>query len=246
MGIALGIVGTDTEIGKTIVAAGLARAFAGLGLRVGVFKPFPSDPDATIDGRPVSGDAALLARAAEFEGGADAATGRLFRHALSPLAAARLDGTTIDVAEIRARLDDIVARHDLTVVEGSGGFETPIADDATTADFFESLGAPLVVVARPGLGTINHSILTVKAARSRGLEVLGVIFNRYSSAKPDASEAANREILASFVGVPVWGPLPHSAAMKRTRSVRLEAGRLHDLTPIAREILAKLKGAATK
>lgn len=235
----LSIIGTDTEIGKTIIAASLARAFAKMGLRVAAFKPFACDPACRADGTPFATDADLLARAAEMPGGSDAATGELFRAPLSPLAAARLEKREVDCSSALRKARRLAKNHDITIVEGCGGWEVPLTDRLTTADFFARLGAPTVIVARAGLGTINHTLLTLHAVRQRKLRTLGVILNRCAPGKPSPAERANPEIIAQFARVPVWGPIPHKPKAMRASGDLVKIADLPDLAEIAGKLLPR-------
>lgn len=247
-GLALAVIGTDTEVGKTIIAAALARAFAGMGLRVGVYKPFASDPARRPTGEGFSTDADLLARAAGMAGGAEAACGQLFATPLSPLAAAQAEGRRVDIPRALAGARRVIAEHDITLVEGCGGWEVPLTPSKTTAEFFEALGAPAVLVARAGLGTINHSLLTIAAARARGVEILGVILNRQApaggfspeSAHADPSESTNAKWIAKFGAVKVWGPLDHAPALAALPVDRVAVNDLPNLAPIARALLRSI------
>jgi len=203
----LSIIGTDTEIGKTIITAALALAFASRGLRVAAFKPFASDPARRADGTGFSTDADLLARACGMPS-ADSACGQLLHTPLSPLAAARIEKTAIRLAPIFARIHELSAQHDLTLVEGCGGWEVPLTARKSTADFFTELAAPVVIVSRAGLGAINHSLLTLQSVRARNLPVLGIILNRSTGGAPSLAERTNPNILKEYSKVPVWGPIP--------------------------------------
>jgi len=230
------VIGTGTEVGKTIVAAALARALRRLGLSVGVFKPFASDPARGPDGRPFSRDAELLARAAAFEGGEPAARGQLFGAPLAPLAAARLEGRRVDLRPAVRRCRAIARRHDVTLVEGCGGWLVPLTERRTTADFFAALGAPILIVAPAGLGTLNHTLLTLADVRARGLRLIGVVLNRMQGGRPSLAERTNPPILSRFAGLPVWGPLPHRAALAGQRPDNVRLGDLPSLMPVARAV----------
>ncbi len=186
------VVGTDTGVGKTRVAAGIVRFCTWYGVpgfrashRRGVrpWKPFATgvEPDRITPGE----DADLLLRAADWgpQRLADVSPFR-FRLPSAPLIAAEYEGVTIDPEEVRTRVPEGDA---FLVVEGCGGLLVPIAPGYDQRDFFLDLGLPLLVVARPVLGTINHVLLTVEAARSVGLHVAGVVFSGFPGDDPDAA-----------------------------------------------------------
>ena len=236
-----GVVGTDTEVGKTIVAAALARALAGRGLRVGVYKPFAADPARRRTGEGFSTDADLLARAAGMKGGAAAACGQLFRAPLAPLEAARLEGRRVELGAALRGARRVAAHHDLTLVEGCGGWEVPLTPRKTTADFFAALGAPVVVVARAGLGTINHTLLTLAAIERRGLRVVGVILNRTRGGAMTRAERTNPEIIRRFGRVDVWGPVPFKRNLNGRRADRIKPSDLPRLDAVAEAILQRIE-----
>jgi dethiobiotin synthetase len=184
------VTGTGTEVGKTIVAAALARTLAASGASVAVFKPAVTgleDP-----GEP---DHALLRRAA----GSGQADGEIapYRYGppASPHLAAALAGEAIDPDRLRSAAAAAAAAADELVCEGVGGLLVPLATGYTVRDLAVDLGLPLVIAASPGLGTINHTLLTLEAARSAGLEVAMVALTPWSDA-PTEVEASNLETIA--------------------------------------------------
>ncbi len=237
MGKIIAVIGTDTEVGKTIITASLARALANKGLRVGVFKPFACDPSRRITGEPFSADAELLARAAGMEGGSEVACGQLFRAPLSPLAAARMEGKRVDVPLALRQARQIAAEHGVTFVEGCGGWEVPLTEKETTADYFAKLRAPILIVARAGLGTLNHSLLTIQAVQRRKLPILGVILNQTTTNPMGNAESTNPAILKQFSGLPVWGPLPYAQKLYKRMLWKTQVHNLHPLGEIADDLL---------
>ena len=226
-GAPLGIVGTDTAVGKTVVTAALARALRARGWRTAAIK-------AVATGVPPGGageDAQLLAAAT----GAEPADclGLGLRLPRSPLAAARAEGTRVDVDALLAVIRRRAAAPglDLLLVEGTGGILVPVTETVTVGHLLRRLGAPVVAVARAGLGTVNHTALTVGACRGLGLDVLGVVLNDLdgAAAAVDPGFAAeNAAQIADQCGVVVLGILPRAE-----RADRLDAGPL-DLTVLER------------
>ena len=238
--LGLFVTGTDTEVGKTAVAAALAHAFRRRGLSVGVMKPVATGC-ARRGGRLVSEDAERLRRAAGASDPHDLICPYRFEDPVAPLAALRSGGPPISLDRIEKSFCALAARHDLMLVEGIGGLLVPLDGRHTVADLARRLGLPVLVVARAGLGTINHTLLTIEAARSGGLDLLGVVFNRRGG-KPSLAERTNPAIVRRLGEVPVLGsvlrissPLPASVAphlrsdllLKRLRSAlrRKEADR---------------------
>lgn len=200
------ITGTDTGVGKTVVAATLARLLRVRGLNVGVMKPVTSGCREE-GGHLISDDAQLLCQAAGVAYSDDVAP-YLLREPVAPAEAAKQDGVRIDFGRIRAAYDRLAADHDFMIVEGAGGLMVPLAGGLLVADLVRQLDLPLLVVARPNLGTINHTVLTCFAAGQMELKVAGVIINNYPSA-PDLAERSAVHHIGSLCGAPVLGNWPH-------------------------------------
>lgn len=196
------ITGTDTGVGKTIVTAVLARALRLHGINVGVMKPVTSGCR-TVAGELVSDDAELLAWAAGVDCDDDVALYRL-PEPIAPVEAARLAGVRIDFGKIDAACTRLAKKHDFLLVEGAGGLMVPLNGGLLVADLVKQLALPLLVVARPGLGTINHSVLTCFAAGQMEIDVKGVIVNRYPAQASLAERGAAHQI-GSLCGAPVLG-----------------------------------------
>lgn len=236
----LAVIGTDTEIGKTVVTAALARAFRGMGLGVGVYKPFASDPAQRADGTPFSTDADLLARAAGLDADRDGVCGQLFAAPLAPLASARAEGRRVNLRAALAGARRMARGRELTLVEGCGGWEVPLTPARTTADFFAELGAPVLIVARTDLGTVNHTLLTLQSIRARGLRVVGIVLNRVRSGPLSLAEPGNPAMLREFTGLPVWGPIPHRKALRGRTGAEVTVRQLPDVREIAADILKRV------
>jgi dethiobiotin synthetase len=193
------VTGTDTGVGKTVLAAAMLAALRADGVRVAAFKPVVTGLDEPEPGRPA--DHELLGAAAAMP--PEAVAPLRFGPAVSPHLAAELAGTDIGpeavVAAARAAADGAEA----VVVEGVGGLLVPIAPGWTVRDLAAALGLPLVVAARPGLGTINHSLLTIEAARAAGLDVRAVVLTPWP-AEPSVMERSNRATIAERGAVEVW------------------------------------------
>lgn len=206
-GKALLVTGTDTGVGKTLIAGGLAGALRRRGHRVGNMKPAESGcPE--VAGELIPEDALFVKEMAGCESRLEAVCPYRFREPLAPFVAAGREGVEIDPQRIVSSFEEIRAAHDATLVEGVGGFLVPIARDFCVADLAVRLGLPLLVVGRLGLGTLNHTLLTLEAAARRGLRVLGVVLN--AAAPPESiAEATNPGVLQSLTDVPLLGVFPH-------------------------------------
>jgi dethiobiotin synthetase len=197
------VTGTGTEVGKTIVAAAIARTLAAAGT-VAVFKPAVSGLDDYPPGLP---DHELLRLAAGSAQSDDEIAPYRYGPPVSPHLAAELADEEIDPERLLAAARAAAGRADSVVVEGVGGLLVPLTPTYLVRDLAVALGHPLVVVAPPGLGTINHTLLTVEAARAAGLAVAAVVLNPWP-AEPSAIERSNRETIEALGEVPVL-TLPH-------------------------------------
>jgi dethiobiotin synthetase len=213
------VTGTGTDVGKTVVAAAMARSIADHGASVAVFKPaltgmdeFPDYDEAAAIAAVAGGgataaienlpDHAILRAAARSSQTDDEIAPYRFDPPMSPHLAAGLAGVEIDPDQVmraaRAAADGV----DAIVCEGAGGLLVPLSPTWTMRSCAVELGYPLVVVAPPGLGTINHTLLTVESARSVGLKVAAIVLNPWPE-DPTPIEADNRETIESLSGVEV-------------------------------------------
>jgi dethiobiotin synthetase len=194
------ITGTDTGVGKTVVAAGMAAALRGRGVDVGVMKPVQTGPG--------SGDARELALAARTSDPEELVCPVRLAAPLAPQVAAELESREVRLEQILAAYGELRRRHAFLIVEGAGGLAVPIAPQLLMSDLARAMALPLVVVARPGLGTINHTLLTIHFARAAGLEVLGFLVNNYPL-NPGLAERTSPGVIEQLAGVPLIGILPH-------------------------------------
>jgi dethiobiotin synthetase len=203
------ITGTDTGVGKSIASAVVTKLLKRKGHSVGVMKPITSGC-IERDGHLVSEDAELLCYAAGIELTPDV-TPYLLRAPLAPSMAASLEGVTIEFEKIADAYRRLAEKDDYVIVEGAGGLMVPIAGGLLMSDLALHLGLPIAVVARPNLGTINHTLLTTFSARQLGLEVKGVIVNKYPEHPGQAEEYAPH-LLSSLSGCLLLGVFPEIAA----------------------------------
>lgn len=192
------ITGTDTGIGKTLTSAGLARLLLNRGVSVGVFKPVAS-------GRTVSEDGKLLQKAARLPNSAYRGIVPVhFKQPLAPWVAAWKEGK-VDLVKVEKAYQKAKNSCDFLIVEGVGGIRVPIAQNFFVTDWMVKWELPVLVVARAGLGTINHTLLTVEALQKRKIKVLGVLVNGYTG--NDVAEQTNVKALKKLLKVSVYGPL---------------------------------------
>jgi dethiobiotin synthetase len=211
------VTGTDTDVGKTWVAAMIARELVAAGVSTGVSKPACSG--AVVDGDvPRWPDLDALAAAGGVSDIHSVCSQR-FLAPLAPPVAAREEGRRVDLNAIKSSLLAWSTKADVVVVEGVGGLLCPLTDDETVADFADWAGFPLIIVARLGLGTINHSLLTIEAARQRNLNVAGVILNDGDNLADTPAGRTNFDELARRLDTSLLGIVNFGA-----RSVSLRDG----------------------
>ena len=200
------ITATDTGVGKTVVAAGLALALRERGMRVGVMKPVATG--CIGEGkRLISEDAVYLFEAAQNEYPPLVNPCR-YRHPLAPSVAGIIEKKEILLERILKAYEELKRRYDFLIVEGIGGLLVPLIKEYFVANLIHEFGLPVVIVARSGLGTINHTLLTVDAALIRGFEVRGIIFNRVPRVNLSIAELTNPKIIHDLTGLPILGTLP--------------------------------------
>ncbi len=207
------ITGTDTDVGKTYVAAAIARALMATGRRVGIYKPAASGCRRAA-GELISDDAQRLWEAAGRPGELAAVCPQRFEIPLAPHLAARAAGAELDSALLRSGLGYWLDRSDVVLVEGAGGLMSPLADDEYVADLALDFGWPLVVVAPNRIGAINQVLQTliVAATFREGLTVAGVVLNHPTPPTADPSLESNRSQLERHALAPILGELGFGAA----------------------------------
>jgi dethiobiotin synthetase len=198
------VTGTDTEVGKTVVACAIAATLAARGERVATFKPAVTGLSELEEALP---DHELLRRSAGSPQAAEAVSPYRFGPAVSPHLAAELVGIEIAPGHLVAGAEAAASSADVLVTEGVGGLLVPLCRRYLVRDFAAELGFPLVVVARPGLGTINHTLMTIECARAAGLHVAAVVFTPWSRFPP-AIDRSNRQAIDLLGDVETFG-LPH-------------------------------------
>jgi dethiobiotin synthetase len=191
------VTGTGTGVGKSVVAAIIAAEASADGSSVAVYKPAVSGLDGGGEA-----DHELLARASGSSQDEDEIAPYRYGPPVSPHLAAEMAGEEIDAGLLERAAEDAAAAADAIVCEGVGGLMVPLRPDYLVRNLAAQLGHPLVIVADSGLGTINHTLLTIEAAWAAELEVRAVVLNRWP-AEPGRLEESNRETIAELTGVEV-------------------------------------------
>ena len=208
MGAGLFITGTDTGVGKTFVACGLAALLRESGYRVGVMKPAETGcvekdgklfPEDAVKLKEASGCAVPLEKICPFQ----------LRDPLAPSIAAEREGRRIDIDRLMDLYYEISSAHDVTLVEGAGGLMVPLLPSYTYADLARVLKLQTLVVAPNRLGVINHLLLTLEHASCKGLRVLGYVLNEVQGG-PSLAADTNHAVLSMLTSVPCLGEIPYS------------------------------------
>jgi dethiobiotin synthetase len=215
------IAGTDTAVGKTLVTAGIAAYLRERGVDCGVMKPVESG---CLSGAKDS-DTAYLKKISRTADDLDQINTYAFAAPLAPGVAAAQEGVEISfdkIAESYKRLDLL---HPVVLVEGAGGLIVPLNAEQTMADLILHLRLPVLLVGRLGLGTLNHTLLSLDYLERKGISVVGIVLNA-TTRNGDISEQSNPQTLAQWTNVPIWGVVEHLKRWKNRQEVirGIEAG----------------------
>ena len=204
------VTGTDTGVGKTVVTSTLVRHWRSAGHHIGAYKPVASGCEIGPEGRKHWGDIEAYFGALEGQFPRERICPQSFPAPLAPPVAARQAGRVVDSQLLLGGARWWESQVDSLLVEGAGGLLSPLSDTESNADLAVALGYPVLVIARSGLGTINHTLLTVEAAQRRGLTVAGVVLNTAQPSGADESVNSNPDELARRCPAPFLGVLPYS------------------------------------
>jgi len=191
------ITGTDTGVGKTLITGAIAALLRGQGLKVGVLKPVASGCRREREGF-VSADAEFLSVCAHAEYPLSVITPVCYETPAAPLTCAEIEGRAVDYEAIKAAYAYLCGTCDIVLVEGIGGAMVPIDEQHTVLDLAVEFNLPVVIVARPNLGTINHSLLTIEAVRHAGLPVAGIVISGYNAQTADIPEETAPCVISNF------------------------------------------------
>lgn len=201
------ITGTDTGVGKTIAAAGLLLTLKQRGLNVGYMKPVETGCP-VLDGEVVPQDVRFIREVVGIRDDLDLMCPYRLKAAAAPSIASRLEDLHVDLGFIVDQYFQLSLIHEIVVVEGIGGLMVPLNNNDLVTDLVLQLGLEMVVVARPGLGTINHTLLTLNMAKVMGIPTSGVIINGFGREAIGLPERTNPDEIEHFANVPVLGIVP--------------------------------------
>lgn len=197
------VTGTDTDVGKTIITSGIAAVLKEKQVDIGVYKPLLSG----ISREHPESDTSLLKEGSQTPLTHEQVTPFEFKEPLAPYVAGKLEGRFIYLKDVLNHWNQIKEKHHYFLVEGAGGISVPLGPNFLVSDLITALDLPTIIVARPNLGTINHTFLTVKYAQSLGIKVAGIIINGKTS-EFDLAEQTNPDVIEKQCGVPILAITP--------------------------------------
>jgi dethiobiotin synthetase len=206
------VTGTDTGVGKTVIACGIARLLQAAGVKVGVMKPV-----ATGDRK----DALSLQKAARLDEALDVINPQFFKQPLAPTVSAALERREVDVEAIYKAYWFLQKRYDVVIVEGIGGIRVPLGESTYVVDLMQALRLPALVVSRNALGTLNHTLLTLDGLEKERVPVMGVILN--GGRGSGLVQKTNPEELQDHISVPVLGEISYQTALAKNPSAAAAA-----------------------
>jgi len=197
------VTATDTDVGKTYISKGLACAFSKLGKRVGYFKPFQSGIV-----KNESTDAEIIREACK-----DAAIKNSYitKTPSAPSLSAKIDGVEIKLEKVKNDYEDFKKGLDVVIAEGSGGLYVPVTPNKLMSDTIKMLKIPVLVVARPNLGTVNHTLMTLKCLETEDIKVLGVVISGYPEGSNDPSILNAKKMIERYSNHKVLSQIPKNA-----------------------------------
>ena len=206
------ITSTDTGVGKTVIAGCLAKILTDKGLKVGVFKPIATGCHRTWEGL-VSYDTEFLSYCANSDLHLSSITPVGYLTPAAPIVSAAREAQPVDFNKIANAYKDVCENSDIVIVEGIGGVRVPLTIEFDLLDLAVEFGLPVVIVARPNLGTINHTLMTIDCIRAAELKIAGVVINGFNATKATVAEETAEMVIAQCSGVNILCVVPFDEAV---------------------------------
>jgi dethiobiotin synthetase len=214
------ITGTDTGVGKTVIVAALVKSIGLLGYSVCGMKPIEtgckksefrvqSSRLKVQKEKLIPSDGMFLREIAGMDDSIDLVTPITFENPLAPMVASDIEGIPVDIDKIHKAYKELSKKYDVVIIEGIGGLLVPVRKDYFVLDLARDFRLPLIVVSRPGLGTLNHTMLTVNYAIKEDLNVAGIIINYTRPPKDTIDEETNPEVIKQISPIPLIGIFPY-------------------------------------
>ena len=201
------ITGTDTGVGTTLIAGAIARILTDSGLKVGVFKPIATGCRRDWDGL-ISEDTEFLATCARSNLPLSDITPAGYLIPAAPIVSAAHEKRPIDFSRIAQSYQQICSESDFIIIEGIGGVRVPLTPESDVLDLANEFAMPVIIVARCGLGTINHTLMTIDCVRAAGLELAGVVINGFDATKAGVAEDTAEQVIARCGSVNILAVVP--------------------------------------
>ena len=189
------VTGTDTDVGKSYICKHLAKEFIKLGKKTGYLKPFQSGLEEDID--PDAKQIKIIAK------GVIAKSSYITNTPCTPLVSAQIDNVEYKLEKVKCDYDELKNNCDITIVEGSGGLYVPVKENILMSDVIKFLNLPTLIVARPNLGTINNTLMTIKCAQNEGIKIIGVVISNYPQATDDPVILRAKEMIENYCSTKV-------------------------------------------
>ena len=215
------ITGTDTDVGKTIATAVLGLLFQKKGMKVGVMKPVASG-GREIEGKHYSEDAIYFKKVLSLTETLQTINPVCFEHPLAPKVAADQVGRELDLAAVQAAYTRIKGQKDVLLIEGVGGVMVPLRHDYLVLDMIKDFKFPVIIITRPNLGTINHTVLTTSILKQENIPIAGLIFNYMKKQQKGLAERTNPQEVQRIANVPVLGEIPFIEDVENIPIVEIE------------------------
>lgn len=216
------ITATDTTVGKTIVTSAILRSFIKKRLKVATMKIIETGC-LNKDGILLPTDGMFLRDMAEMNESLDLITPVKFENPLSPIVASRIENIEVDIDRIFKAFETLKKKYDYLLVEGIGGLMVPIIKEEKKSNFYfvrdliKEIALPVIIVTRPTLGTINHTLLTLEALKNKKIPVKGFIINFSEPPKNDIAEKTNPDILKELLDIPCLGVMPYLTELSKDK-----------------------------
>jgi dethiobiotin synthetase len=232
------ITGTDTGVGKTVITGALILFIKHLRFRVCGMKPIETGclksklkvKSSKLNVKEevlIPPDGMFLKKIAGMDDHIDLATPIRLENPLAPFPASEIEGIPVDIDRIKKAYADLSKKYDVVVVEGIGGLLVPIRRDYFVLDLAKHFGLPIIIVSRPGLGTINHTLLTVNYALKEGLHIAGIIINYSQPPEKTLAEETNPMVIKQISPVPIIGIFPYLEEVKESALEETAANHLN-------------------
>ncbi len=201
------VTGTDTAVGKTLIAGAIAKILTEQDLKVGVFKPIATGCHRSWEGL-ISHDTEFLANCANSDLAFSTITPVGYQTPAAPIVSAACDGPPIDFDKIAAAYNDICQNSDVVIVEGIGGVRVPLTPQFDLLDLAAEFALPTVIVARPNLGTINHTLMTIDCVSAAKLKIAGIVINKFNDTEATIAENSAEQVITQCSGVNILTVVP--------------------------------------